>query len=135
MLYIENTTKDLLERVPEPDLIMDNSKSVEAFDQQGSPGGALIPIYKYCARAISKRIPKNGTLLDLGSGSGQFLIYLAHKRPDISITGIDLSDAMVERGNYNIEKNNLSHQITLKVADMTSFSQHVDKNLNLITTN
>lgn len=46
--------------------------------------------------AILAAAPASGTALDIGSGAGGTSIALATARPDLAITGIDLSTALVE---------------------------------------
>jgi release factor glutamine methyltransferase len=42
------------------------------------------------------RIPKNASVLDLGTGSGCIALALKNRRPDLSITGIDYSPLAIE---------------------------------------
>ena len=41
---------------------------------------------------IAKAIPRDSTVLDVGCGKGAFLRYLHTHRPDLELTGIDLTD-------------------------------------------
>jgi hypothetical protein len=77
MLTRELLTRDKLTRQPEPTALMEDSDSVEAFHQQGASAGPLAPVYEFNAWATSQLVPENGTVIDLGSGSGQYLAYLA----------------------------------------------------------
>jgi arsenite methyltransferase len=117
-------------RRPEPDTVMEDPESVESFHAEGSAGGALLPVYHFNALATSRLLPRGGTLVDLGSGSGQYLAYLAQCRPDIEIFGLDLSEAMVSHGNRALGAAGLGDRVHLRVADMTNFSgqapEHTD---------
>jgi SAM-dependent methyltransferase len=124
MLLREHFSAPHLKRRPEPQA-MEKSESVAAFHRQGAAGGALLPVYHFNALAVSRLIPRGGTLLDLGSGSGQFLAHLARVRPDISITGLDLSPAMVELGNESLRQMGLSARVKLQTGDMTNFRTQV----------
>ncbi len=51
------------------------------------------------ANGIEKLIPSNAAILDIGAGSGEIAEAILSKRPDISITGIDIKN----RENTKIE--------------------------------
>lgn len=42
-------------------------------------------------------MPHGASLLEVGCGGGQLLIELAERRPDLSLTGLDLSDGQIAR--------------------------------------
>jgi len=109
-----------LARRPEPEA-MDEGASVEAFHAQGQPGGVLFPLYHFNALALSRLLPEGGTLLDLGSGSGQFLAHMARLRPDIRVVGLELSPRMAKLGRDYLCHEGLSERVTLQVGDMTNF--------------
>jgi SAM-dependent methyltransferase len=113
---------------------MEDSDSVEAFHQQGASAGPLAPVYEFNAWATSQLVPENGTVIDLGSGSGQYLAYLAQRRPDIRIVGFDLSRAMVTRGQRFLAQLKFGERVQLKVGDMTDFLAYVPHAVDAVST-
>lgn len=47
------------------------------------------------------RLPKNGALLDMGTGSGAIAVALAHKRTDAAVTALDVSRAALDIARRN----------------------------------
>lgn len=134
MLTRELLTRDKLTRQPEPTALMEDSDSVEAFHQQGASAGPLAPVYEFNAWATSQLVPENGTVIDLGSGSGQYLAYLAQRRPDIRIVGFDLSRAMVTRGQRFLAQLKFGERVQLKVGDMTDFLAYAPHAVDAVST-
>ncbi len=85
-----------MQRVPEPDTVMDTDPSVEAFDAAGLPGGPLYPIYLFNGIRLSALLPPNALVVDLACGPGQFLAHLLTGREDLRGVGIDLSQPMLD---------------------------------------
>jgi ubiquinone/menaquinone biosynthesis C-methylase UbiE len=122
-----------LERRPEPAAAMEDLQSVEAFHAEGATTGGLLPTYHFNALATSRLIPEGGTLVDLGSGSGQYLSHLAQCRPDIRIIGVDLSETMVMVGNRALAEAGYKDRIELRVGDMTNFRHLIPKQVDVIS--
>jgi ubiquinone/menaquinone biosynthesis C-methylase UbiE len=85
-------------RIPEPEL-MCSIEQVEAF-QQGDK--------TYSIRAFLEQWDKfvfedTGSVIDLGSGTADYLIALSQKYPKLSITGYDASEVMVEKARSNVK--------------------------------
>ncbi|WP_300458579.1 class I SAM-dependent methyltransferase [Desulfobacula sp.] len=133
LLIPELMCRTQLQRKPEPDLLMEREENVKFFHNQGKMDGPLIPIYHFNALATSRLVPLNGTVLDLGSGSGQYLVYLANLRKDITIIGLELSEEMIKIGNAAIEAAGLDDRITLSIGDMTSFNSLIPSNVDVIS--
>src|SRR5438132_11402663 len=92
--------------------VMDEPQGVKEYDEFGAAGE--IPIHHFNALAISRLLPRGGTLLDLGCGSGRLLARLAHGRPDIRVIGIDLSEPMLETGRQLLEREGLNDRVELR---------------------
>lgn len=52
---------------------------------------------KYRFVWIARRLPREGTLLDIGCGDGAFLEYAREKRPHLRMTGIDGSRTAIDK--------------------------------------
>jgi tRNA (cmo5U34)-methyltransferase len=120
-------------RVPEP-MVMDEEEAVADFDEAGATAPALIAIYEMCARSVNELLVEGGHVLDLGSGSAVFLEYLAERRPDATLTGLDLSEPMLETGRARLERAGLSDRVRLINADVTKVPHAaVEQSVDLIT--
>lgn len=133
MALREALSKPTLARTPEPTADMGDEENVRAFHAQGSEEGPLVAVYHFNATAIHALAPKGSTVLDLGCGSGQCLRYLAMRRPDLRLVGIDLSQEMVTVGNQMLAERGLSDRVVLRVGDMTSFAKELETPVHVIT--
>jgi SAM-dependent methyltransferase len=131
MLTQEALSPASLEREPEPTAEMNQLANVLAFHEQGAE--ALQPIYHFNALATSRLLRSGGTVLDLGSGSGQYLAYLARLRPDIQIIGLELSQTMISVGQRFLSQNELSDRVELRVGDMTSFASQLFDDIDVVS--
>ncbi|MDQ7969663.1 MAG: peptide chain release factor N(5)-glutamine methyltransferase [Oxalicibacterium faecigallinarum] len=52
-----------------------------------------------------QRLPRNGSLLDMGTGSGAIAIAIAHARPDAKVTALDVSADALALARENAERN------------------------------
>jgi demethylmenaquinone methyltransferase / 2-methoxy-6-polyprenyl-1,4-benzoquinol methylase len=66
-------------------------------------------------RQLKSLKPKN--MLDVATGTGDFAIRANKTLNPDTITGIDISEGMLELGRQKIEKLGLSHKITLQAGD------------------
>ena len=56
-----------------------------------------------------------GTLIDLGCGTGRFLIKVSKKFPDLELIGVDIAEAIIEVARENVARNGLSNRIKFKI--------------------
>ncbi|WP_051326368.1 class I SAM-dependent methyltransferase [Glycomyces tenuis] len=59
--------------------------------------------YRRIAADASRSAPEGGALLDIGTGPGVLLMELHRSRPDLALTGVDLSADMVAHAERNLE--------------------------------
>jgi ubiquinone/menaquinone biosynthesis C-methylase UbiE len=78
----------------------------------------LRPFYVRLARDIADAAPRNATVLDIGTGPGVLLMELARLRPDLSLTGLDLSPDMVTAAQRNLSP--FGPRATAQVGDVTN---------------
>src|SRR5947199_339830 len=75
----------------------------------------LRPVYRRLAADIAGTAPSGAAVLDVGTGPGVLLVELARRRPDLSLTGIDLSADMVGAATRNLRP--FGDRATARVAD------------------
>ena len=119
-------------RVPEP-MVMDEPEGVREYDEIG--GSVQVGIHHFNALGISRLLPQNGTLLDLGCGSGRLLARLAQGRPDARLVGLDLSEPMLETGRGMLEREGLSERVDLRRGDITTFDADLSESFDVVSCN
>jgi SAM-dependent methyltransferase len=61
-----------------------------------------------------------GKLLEIGSGPGRLAVRLAREAPGMTLTGVDISDAMVERATRRAAGAGLSERVRFEVGDVAA---------------
>ena len=67
-------------------------------------------------------IPKNGTVLEIGCGTGRNLIGAARRYRSAKLYGLDISEEMLKSASANIMRDGFQRRIILAHADATDFS-------------
>ena len=127
----ESLSRSRMARRPEPASVMDDRESVRCFHDQGAD--ALLPVYHFNALATARMVRQNGTVLDLGCGSGRYLRHLAAVRPDLRIIGLDLSRPMLDAGRQLVLDEGLADRIELRQGDMTDFASAIPERVDLVS--
>lgn len=60
----------------------------------------------------------HGTLLEVGSGPGRLAARLAQQAPHLAVTGVDISEAMVERASRRAAEAGLAERVRFEVGDV-----------------
>ncbi len=69
------------------------------------------------------RLPKNASVLDLGSGCGTLGLLLCSKNPNCHVTGVELEENAHREALENIRRNHLSSRMESICADLRSVSE------------
>ncbi|MGX8013152.1 class I SAM-dependent methyltransferase [Mesorhizobium sp. ORM8.1] len=66
-------------------------------------------------------VPKNGSVLELGCGTGRNIVLAARRYPDARFFGLDISAEMLETASAAIVRDGLSAKVSLACGDATDF--------------
>lgn len=88
-------------------------------------------LYRRIADDLVIAAPMNGTVLDVGTGPGVLLAEIARARPDLQLTGIDLSEDMVTAAESNLSE--FTGHVSARVGDVTDLP-FADDTFDLIVT-
>ncbi len=86
----------------------------------GAAGWTLRWLYRHLAAETGAAVPAGGTVLDAGTGPGLLLVELARQRPDLRLTGVDLSTDMVAIAERNVQRAGLSDRVEVLPADVAA---------------
>jgi SAM-dependent methyltransferase len=75
--------------------------------------------YARVAGEVAAAYP-GGKLLEVGSGPGRLAVRLAREAPGTTLTGVDISDAMVERAARRAAGAGLSERVRFEVGDVAA---------------
>jgi SAM-dependent methyltransferase len=78
---------------------------------------ALEGFYARVATETAAAFPR-GTLLEVGSGPGRLAVRLAQEAPNVAVTGVDISEAMVERATSRVAEAGLTGRVRFEVGDV-----------------
>ena len=74
------------------------------------------------------------SICDIGTGSGNIVVAIAHHAPQVHLTAVDISPAALEVARSNIEQHELSDRITLVESDLFS-NVDLDARFQIIVSN
>jgi ubiquinone/menaquinone biosynthesis C-methylase UbiE len=75
-------------------------------------------VYRRMAADLAAVVPQGAALLDVGTGPGVLLVELARRRPDLRLTGVDLSADMVAAAAANLRP--FGERASVQVGDVTA---------------
>src|SRR5215208_2503537 len=99
--------------------------NVRAFDLPSAAmydalvASVLEGFYARAASEVAAAHP-GGKVLEVGSGPGRLAVQLAREAPDTTLTGVDISDAMVERAARRAAEAGLAERVRFEVGDVSA---------------
>lgn len=110
-------------RISEPNPLMEDLDQCEAYNKYASDSTQLQEYIQLYEKLIGIKL---GTVIDLGSGSCNFVIALANHFPDLKFVCYEASDAMIEIANKNIRNANLFDRIQIIKDDILNATGNYD---------
>ncbi len=109
---------------------MDSYAVLRAYDRWAHVYDITFGLFirPYHLRVIHEVNASEGTVLDVGVGTGAMLPYY---QDHLEITGVDLSSAMLDRAHARVKKRSLSHVKDLLVMDATKMD-FPDNHFNVV---
>jgi SAM-dependent methyltransferase len=104
-------------------MVMGDPVGAAQYDAAGET--LLAPLHEFVASSIGALTPEGGRVLDLGCGSARLLARLAIGRPDVVITGVDLSGSMLALGEMALREAGVADRVDLVRADITDLPDEV----------
>lgn len=81
-------------------------------------------------RGLKHELPDNATILDAGSGLGQYTWRMARKNKKWKITGVDIDKVQTDDCTSFFSRAGLSERVSFRIEDLASFRE--PENFNLI---
>lgn len=107
-----------LERIPEPE-VMDDREGVEAYSNSASQAYLERIDRTFVDHALSLGVTR-GHALDIGTGPGLIPIMLAARVPRLRLTGVDLSEPMLQKARNAAEQAGVADRLEFRVGDAKS---------------
>jgi SAM-dependent methyltransferase len=94
-----------------------SAPSVAVYD--AATAGLMDGFFTQVAADLVESVPR-GHVLDVGSGPGRLATKIAQLAPDVNVTGLDISDEMIERARTVTVVSFVDHRVDFRVGDVTS---------------
>ncbi|CAL95791.1 class I SAM-dependent methyltransferase [Azoarcus olearius] len=131
-LFRELTQTQPLERLPEPEMLMEEQEQVAAYAESGrTQDGVMAAANLFHSARASMVIARSRRVLDLGCGPATQLARIARLNPDISFVGAELSAAMLENGRQHIAELGLGN-VELVEDDITRLETVADGSVDAV---
>ena len=99
------------ERVLEPESMEETAEDYAGMDFAES-NKAFIDL-------MSPMIPENSQVVDFGCGPGDIAVILAKARPDLKITGVDISQSMLKIAEQKARGEGAGNKLSWQIGDIT----------------
>ncbi|MDO9284506.1 MAG: class I SAM-dependent methyltransferase [Aquabacterium sp.] len=119
------------DRVPEPDLVMDNPDNVREYRDAGLATGNGSSVYLYNLLLLSGAIKPKSTVVDLACGPANLLVELAIMHPDAEFIGVDLSAEMLACAT-ELKTNAGVRNVRFVCGDITKLDMFADRSADIV---
>lgn len=82
----------------------------------------LEPFYERVAGEVVTAYPRDGVVLEVGSGPGRLAVSLGRMAPGLRVTGVDISPEMVERAAHRAREAGLEDRVSFEAGDVGALS-------------
>lgn len=130
-LLREVLTRHQGDRVPEPDLVMDDPDKVAAYARAGLEDGVMAAGYLYNCAQICDVIRPGDTVLDLACGPATQLGMAARLSPATRFIGIDMSRPMLARAEDHVARQGLCN-VSFKQGDICNLNMFGDRSMDAV---
>lgn len=130
-LILELLSPQVLPRVPETGLVMEDLAQNEAFALACREDGILAFVYLFQALQIVPLVRPGERVLDLGCGPANQLVQIARLNPGVHFIGLDASAEMLDRASKTIHRTGVTN-IELASGDMTELVQFSDATFDCV---
>lgn len=131
-LVLDRLSRNELERIPEPDLVMENPAQVEVFMRVGREDGILAFTYFYNALHTLPLIRPGDTVLDLACGPANQLVQIARLNPAAAFIGIDASEGMLLQADATLRRRAVRN-VRLESGDIRCLEGFADASVDVVT--
>lgn len=130
-LLLENWTAEDPGRVPEPDLVMEDSAQVDAYVRAGREDGFFAHIYFYHTVQVSTLVRSGDLVLDLACGPANQLAMMARMYPQTRFVGVDASVKMLDQAQETLRRCGVSN-VELCEGDICHLDSFADGSLDVV---
>jgi tRNA1Val (adenine37-N6)-methyltransferase len=81
------------------------------------------------------QLPANGSVLDVGCGSGVVAMMIAQRQPSLSITGIEIDPEAAAQAQANINNLPFGHSLQIVCEDVRTFAEAHPNQFDLVVSN
>jgi ubiquinone/menaquinone biosynthesis C-methylase UbiE len=127
----ELTSRESLERHPEPDLVMSNPDNVEEYRRAGLIDGNGASLYLFSALQLCQLIRPGDRVLDLACGPANLLLMVAELNPEAEFIGIDLSPEMLACAE-DLRQSSGARNVRFERGDITQLNAHPDASVDVV---
>lgn len=127
----ELVTLKRVERVNEPDLVMDDPEKVAAYTRAGREDGVMASVYLFHCAQICEVVRPGGVAVDLGCGPATQLGMVARLNPETRFIGVDLSEEMLERARGYVAEQGLNN-VQFRQGDISSLDSFADNSVDTV---